>query len=48
MSKLKIKKEEPRYIAQKQYENEFKRNYAKMLNSMNKEIIYILSNGTSK
>ena len=45
MAKLKVKKEEPRYNTQKQYEGEFKRNYAKMLNSMNKEIIHILSNG---
>ena len=44
MAKKKIKKEEPRFIAQKQYENQFKRNYAQMLNSMNKELIHVLSN----
>ncbi len=39
MSK-KIKKEQPRYKTQKQYENNFKKNYAQMLNSMVKEIIH--------
>lgn len=42
--KLKIKKEEPRYNVQKQYEGEFKKNYAKMINSMNKELIHRLTN----
>lgn len=43
MAKLKIKKEQPRYNVQKEYEISFKRNYAKMLNSMNKEIIHRLN-----
>ena len=43
--KVKIKKEQPRYKTQKQYEIEFKRNYAKMLNSMSKELIHRVTNG---
>lgn len=43
MAKLKIKKEQPRYNVQKEYETSFKKNYAKMLNSMNKELIHRLT-----
>ena len=43
MSKLKIKKEQPRFKVQKEYEAELKKNYGKMLNTMNKEIIHRLT-----
>lgn len=43
MAKLKIKKEQPRYNVQKEYETSFKRSYAKMLNTMNKELIHRLT-----
>jgi hypothetical protein len=44
----KIKKEQPRYKTQKQYEFEFKRNYAKMLVAMSKEIIHTLTQDSNE
>lgn len=43
MAKLKIKKEQPRYKVQTEYENQLKMDYGKMLNTMNKEIIHRLT-----
>jgi len=48
MAKLKIKKEQPQYKVQVQYETEFKKSYGKMLNAMNKEIIHKLTQDDGK
>lgn len=44
MAKIKIKKEQPRFKTQRQYESSMKKEYAIMLNTMNKEIIHRLTN----
>lgn len=46
--KLKIKKEQPRFKVQSEYEGKFKRNYAQMLNNMNKELIHRLTQNISQ
>lgn len=39
MAKTKLKKEQPRYKVQFEYETRFKKNFRQMLNSMNKTLI---------
>lgn len=39
----KVKKEQPRYSVQRQYERSFKRSYAKMIDSMMKEVIHTIT-----